>query len=202
MRGNSGFCARRRNAVADPSQYFCGGVAGHDGHRYDAASSGLHLFAAYDLVSRPIVAFYKNVREQGSDGALRREIVENDHGVDAFQRGKNFRSLAFRNHRARFTFELSDAGIAVQTDYERVAEAAGMLKAADMTGMQQVEASIGEYHAAPIAFVAAKPQNRLLQCEDGIQRVSVRERPERIAKPELVVYHARALQRGERGTAR
>jgi hypothetical protein len=42
----------------------------------------------------------------------------------------------------------------------------------------------------------------LLQSEDGIQKVSVRERPVQIVKPELVVYHARVSGRAERGVPR
>jgi len=53
--------------------------------------------------------------------------------------------------------------------------------------MQQIEATVGEHHAATVAFVAAKPQNRLLQCEDRIQKVSMRALPEQIVKPEVVV---------------
>jgi hypothetical protein len=41
----------------------------------------------------------------------------------------------------------------------------------------------------------------LLQCEVGMQKVSVRERPERIDNPELVVYHARVLGRLARVSA-
>jgi hypothetical protein len=42
----------------------------------------------------------------------------------------------------------------------------------------------------------------LLQSEDGIQKVSVRERPEQIVKPEALVYHARVLRRVARGATR
>jgi len=71
-----------------------------------------------------------------------------------------------------------------------------MLQAADVAGVQQVKAAVGEDDAAAVAFLAAKPQNRLLQSEeDGIQKVSVRERPEQLAKPECLVYHAGVLRR-------
>ena len=202
MRGNSGFCARRRDAVADLSQYFCRGVAGHDGRGYDTPSRGLNFFAANDLVSCPIAAFHKNVWEQSGDGALWRKIVENHHAIDAFKRGQNFRALPFGNHRATLAFELFDAGIAVQTDDQRVTQAAGMFEAADVAGMQQVEAAVGEHDAATVAFVAAKPQNRLLQCEDGIQKVSMRAQLQEIVKPELVVYHAGGLRIVTQGTTR
>ena len=77
-----------------------------------------------------------------------------------------------------------------------------MLQAADVAGVKQVEAAVGEHDAAAVAFLAAKPQNRLLQSEDGIQKVSVRERLEQIVKPEAVVYHARVLRRAARGATR
>jgi hypothetical protein len=68
-----------------------------------------------------------------------------------------------------------------------------------MSEMQQIKASIGEHHATAIAFPAAKPQNRLLQGKDGIQRVSVPVQPDQIVKPELLVYHARVLRRAQQG---
>src|ERR1700739_243170 len=83
IRGNSGFCARRRNAVADFVQYFGGGVAGHHGHRYDAAASRLHLFAADNLITGPIATFDEHVGEQSRDDALRRQVVENHYAVNA-----------------------------------------------------------------------------------------------------------------------
>src|SRR6266478_6067030 len=199
IREKSGFCARRRNAVAYFLQDFRGGVAGHDGHRHDAAARRLHFFAANNLVSRPVATLDENVGKQSGDDALRRQIVEDHDGVNALQRGENFRAFALRNHRAPLAFELIDAGVAVQADDERVAEAARLLQAADVARMQQIKAAVGEDDAASIAFPAAKPQNRLLQCEDGIQRVSVRGQPEQIVKPEVVVYHAGVLRRAAQG---
>jgi hypothetical protein len=89
-----------------------------------------------------------------------------------------------------FAFEVFDTGVAIPADDQRFAQAARLLQAANMAGVEQIEAAVGEDDAAAIAFPAAKPQNRLLQCEDGIQRVSVRALPEQIVKPEVVVYHA------------
>jgi len=74
-----------------------------------------------------------------------------------------------------------------------------VLETANVAGMQQIKAAVGEDDAAAIAFPGAKPQNRLLQCEDGIQRVSVRALPEQIVKPEVVVYHAGVLRRAAQG---
>src|SRR5258707_9042744 len=158
IREKSGFCARRRNAVAYFLQDFRGGVAGHDGHRHDAAACCLHLFAADNLVSGPVATFDENVREQGGDDALRRQVVEDHDGVNTLQRGENLRAFTLRNHRAALAFELFHAGVAIQADDQRVAEAARALQAANVAGMQQIEAAVGEHHAAAIAFPAAKPQ--------------------------------------------
>jgi hypothetical protein len=50
-----------------------------------------------------------------------------------------------------------------------------MLQAADMARVEQVEAAVGEDDAAAVAFLAAKPQNRFLNCQDcRIQKVSMR----------------------------
>jgi hypothetical protein len=35
-----------------------------------------------------------------------------------------------------------------------------------MAGMEKVKTAIGEDDAAAVAFVAAKPQNRFLKCQD------------------------------------
>jgi len=68
--------------------------------------------------------------------------------------------------------------------------------------MQQIEATVGEHHAATVAFVAAKPQNRLLQCEDGIQKVSMRERLQEIVKPETSSLSRGGLRPVAQGAAR
>jgi hypothetical protein len=66
-----------------------------------------------------------------------------------------------------------------------------------MAGMQQVKAAIGENDAAPVAFLAAKPQNRFLQCEDRtVQKISIRTWSKLKMSPlKNQVYHARAARR-------
>jgi len=44
-----------------------------------------------------------------------------------------------------------------------------------MAGMEQIKTAVGEDDAAAVAFLAAKPQNRFLKCQDcRLQRVSMR----------------------------
>jgi hypothetical protein len=73
--------------------------------------------------------------------------------------------------------------------------------------MQDIEAAVGEDHAASIAFLAAKPQNRFVQSKNRrtIQRISMQaQRRKRKTLPETVVYHAhtRRRPRGEAGQCR
>jgi hypothetical protein len=66
-----------------------------------------------------------------------------------------------------------------------------------MAGMQQVKAAVRENDAAPVAFLAAKPQNRFLQREDRtVQKVSMRTWTKRKMSPlKNQVYHARESRR-------
>jgi hypothetical protein len=62
--------------------------------------------------------------------------------------------------------------------------------------MQQVKAAIGENHTPAVAFIAAKPHNRFLQCKDGrTQRDSLRGTTTVMMTFSLVVYHAREERR-------
>jgi hypothetical protein len=68
---------------------------------------------------------------------------------------------------------LAHAGIAIQADDQHVAQFARLLQATNVARVQQIEAAVGENHAAGVAFLAAKPQNCLIQSENArIQKVS------------------------------
>jgi hypothetical protein len=58
--------------------------------------------------------------------------------------------------------------------------------------MQQIETTVGEDDAASVAFLAAKPQNRLLKSQNPlVQRDSMNARAETaLALDESLVYHA------------
>jgi hypothetical protein len=69
--------------------------------------------------------------------------------------------------------------------------------------VQDIEATVGEHHAAAVAFLAAKPQNLLVQSENcrTVQRISMQaQRRMRTTLPEALVYHAseqRCLRAGQ-----
>ena len=72
-----------------------------------------------------------------------------------------------------------------------------------MARMEQIKTTVREDDAAAVAFLAAKPQNRLLKCQDcRIQRVSMRPEKAKVRIVKKLVYHARKVQRPMVGDVR
>jgi hypothetical protein len=197
MRERSGFRAGGARPFSNFSQNGSRGIARHDGNGDDAAAGGFHFFATDDLIAGPITAFYEDVREKRGNQFARRRRVEDHHGVDALQRHEDFRALALRDDRTAFAFQLPHAGVAIEPDDERITQFARQLQAADVAGVQQVEAAVGKNDAAAVAFLAAKPQNRFLERQDRwMQRVSMLARTKtRMLPTKKLVYHAREARR-------
>lgn len=166
MLGRSGFRARG----ACPFAYFLengrGGITRNNGNGDDAASGGFHFLAAHDLVAGPVATFHEHIGKQAGDYFAGSQVVEDHDGVDGFQSGENFRAFVFRYYRAAFAFQLTNARIAIEANDEHVAQCARQFQAADMAGMKKVKAPVGENDVAAVAFLACKPQNRFLKCQD------------------------------------
>jgi hypothetical protein len=195
----SGFHARGTSAFADLSEDGRGGVTRDYWNGNDAAAGGFYFFAADDLIAGPVAAFYKHIRKQTGDDFARREIIENHDCVDAFQRSENFGTFAFGQDWTPGAFQLADTGITVETNNERVPKTASLLETADVPGVQQIETAIGEDDVAAVAFLAAKPQNRLPKSQNlRVQRDSMNARAKTVlALDEKLVYHApRGLRLG------
>ncbi len=176
MRGPSGFRPPRRARtfrlllLAEAFAYFPengrGRIARDDGNRNNATASGFHFLAANDLVAGPIAALHQDIREQAGNHFAGSQIIEDDDGVHRLQSTENFRALAFRDNGTSFAFYLAHARVTVQPNDEDVSQCACHLQAADMAGMKQIKATVGENDAAAVAFLVAKPQNRFLKCKD------------------------------------
>jgi hypothetical protein len=93
---------------------------------------------------RPVIATFDvdvgSNRRQETVGAF---VAKNDNGIHAGEGGQDGGALAFRYERTVRTFELPAGGVGVEADDEQVAELPGALKIADVTEMEQVEASVG-----------------------------------------------------------
>ena len=211
MREESGFRAggarpfRLRllaEAFANFVQNGGGRVSGNDRDGDDTTASGFHFFAANDLIAGPVAAFGENVGKESGDEILGSQVVKDDHSIDGFEGGENFRTFTLRNHRTARAFQLAHAAVAVEANDERITEFASELKTANVARMEQVEATVGEDDAAAVAFLAAKPQNHFLECEDRrSQRVSMQERTSD-SRLEKLVYHAQERRRLQARIAR
>jgi len=173
--GASRFQARGGSAFADLSENLRGGIAGNYGDGNDATAGGFHFLTSDNLIAGPVSTFDEHVRKQAGDDFARGRFIENNHSVDRFQSGENFGAFAFRQDGAACAFQLADARIAIEADDEHVAKRACLFENADMPGMEQIEAAVGEDDAAAAAFLAAKPQNRFVESQNlRVQRNSMK----------------------------
>jgi hypothetical protein len=191
MRNESGFRARGTRAFANFLQYGSGGITGQDGNRRDPAAGRLHFFTADDLVWRPVAAFHQNVREQARNQFPWCKRVEDHYRINTFHRSQDFRSLALRPNWPSVALQLPHARVTVQAHNQEVAQGPRLFQEPNMSGVQHFETAVGENHSPTVAFLAGKPQNRLLKCEySRVQRISVR-RQARMSLLKSLVYHAR-----------
>jgi hypothetical protein len=168
-------------------------MVGQHGNSNNAPTRGFDFFTANNLVYWPISTFNQYVGKQSNDDLARCGLVENNHGVHAFQSGQDFGSFIFLVRRSVCTLQICDCGVAVQADDQRIPEFTRSLQYMDVARMQDIEATVGEHHAASVAFLAAKPQNRFVQSENRrtIQGISVQaQRRKKMTLPESIVYHA------------
>jgi hypothetical protein len=81
--------------------------------------------------------------------------------------------------------------ITVQAHNQQIAQFPGLFQDANMSRVQHFKAAIGEHYSPTVAFIRAKPQNRLLKSEYfRVQRISMRTQV-RMSLLEDLVYHAR-----------
>ncbi|HEY1468816.1 MAG TPA: hypothetical protein VGF61_07215 [Candidatus Acidoferrum sp.] len=140
-----------------------GGIGVEDIDALDATAGGFDFFAANDLIAGPVATLDENIGEKSRDDGARSGFVEDEDGIDAFETGEDFGALVLRNNRAAGSFEGANAVIAIDADDEEIAEGAGGFEAANVSGMEKIEAAIGEDNFAAVAFLGSKPQNRLFQ---------------------------------------
>jgi hypothetical protein len=202
MRNESGFRARGAHVFSDLSQDIRGRVTGHDWNGNNATAGGFDLLTANDLVVRPITTLHQDVGKEPGDQFARRQFVEYDDRIHTLQRRKDFRAFAFGEDGAPLALQLPYTCVAVESYDQRVTQFPSLLEAADVPRMKEIKAAIGENHSPTVAFLAAKPQNRLLKSEcSRVQRISVRTQA-RMSLLKILVYHARWRSRLNGGAPR
>jgi len=94
---------------------------------------------------------------------LRRQFIEDEHRIHAFEVRQNLRALLLGNHRAAGAFQRADALVAIHANDQRVSHRAGRFQQFDVAGMEQVVAAVCENHALAVAFPRAKLQNEFFE---------------------------------------
>ncbi len=157
----------------------------------DTASCTFYFLSADDLVESPISTLDKNIRQKSGNQFTRSERVENHHGIHTFKGSQDFSALVLRYRRAAFSLEFVHGSVAVDANNEHIAERPALLQALQVPEVKNVKAAIGENHSPTVAFIGAKPQNRLLKSEYcRVQRISMRTQA-RMSLLKKIVYHAR-----------
>jgi hypothetical protein len=190
--GVSDFHARGGSAFADFSKNRRCGVTRDNWDGNDVATRGFYFFAAHDLIAGPVAALYKYIWKQTRNDFARRRLIENHYCVHAFEPRENFGAFAFRQNGAPSALQLAHARVAVKANDQRVTKSASLLQAPDVPWMQQIEAPVRKDDAAPVAFLAPKPQNRFVESQNlRLQRNSMKSQVKIApALDENLVYHA------------
>jgi hypothetical protein len=80
--------------------------------------------------------------------------VKEEHVVDAVESSEDFRALSFGLQRAPFSLERGDAGVAVDAEYQHVAECPGFMQISYVADMKKIETAVGKNDPFPAARVA------------------------------------------------
>ena len=119
-----------------------------DRHEHHPSAAGLHRVAPDDLIRGPVSPLDEDIRLHEPNDLRWRVLVENHDGINAFERGKQFRAFTFRRDRAAWSFVPADGRVAVQSDDQQISKASGALEIPDVAGMKKVEDAVGKNDAA------------------------------------------------------
>jgi hypothetical protein len=112
---------------------------------YDyAPAPALHFVGADDRAFSVVAAFHYDVRLENPDEFEGRVLRENNDQIDTFHGGEHERALGSTPDRSARAFEPAHGLIAVDADDQRIRGRAGCNKKIDVTGMEQIENSVGK----------------------------------------------------------
>lgn len=120
-----------------------GGVAGFERERHYLSTDGFDLLAAGDEVG-PVGSFDEDVGEQFGDEIAGGVFIEEGDGIDGLKGGGEGGAVAFGDDGAVGAFQALDARVGVEGENEHVAEGTGGFKKADVAGVEDVVAAVGE----------------------------------------------------------
>lgn len=115
----------------------------HEIRQQHAAAVTLDDVGADDGRTRIIRALDQHVRFKGFDLFERRIFLEDHHEIDMSDRCHDRSARGFGLHRPALALQAANRRIAVQADDQSVAGRAGLGQQRNMSGVQQIEATVG-----------------------------------------------------------
>ena len=103
-----------------------------------------HLFRADDRIGRVVPAFHDDVRPKRLHQLERSVFVEHHDEIDRLETGKHVRPVTLCANRAALPLQSFYRAVGVEPNDERIAVGAGNGQQIDMTGMKQIENTVGE----------------------------------------------------------
>ena len=110
----------------------------------DDFSSRRFDFLAAGHEMGPVGALDQNVGEKGGDECAGRLLVEKSHGIDGFESQRQLGAFLLGNDGAVRPLHAARAGVGVESQNEHVAKRACRFQGADVPGMEQIKAPVGE----------------------------------------------------------
>src|ERR1700674_2534654 len=137
---------RRRTSLAtDLFQQRAGRPAGEERDGFEAPAPTKHFGGAHRRCDVVISALDDDIGVTLQNESERRFFVESYHHVHRFQRRENRHPLLERIERPVGAFvQLASRRVGVDTDHQRRAETARVVKVGDMPSMKNIEHAIGE----------------------------------------------------------
>lgn len=148
-----------------------GGEAGDHRGEDDAASMGFNDVATGDVVG-PVAGFDEDGREESGDEGGGLVFVEEGDVVDGFEGGEHEGAVALVDDGAGGALEASDGGVGVDGDDEDVALRARKGEGGGVSGVEDVEAAVGEDDGAAFFAEAAADGDKVVGGEDFFRGVS------------------------------
>ena len=148
-----------------------GGEAGDHGGEDDAAAVGFDDVASGDVVG-PVAGFDEDGGEEAGDEGGGFVFVEEGDVVDGFEGGEHEGAVLLVDDGACGALEAADGGVGVDGDDEDVALRAGEGEGGGVSGVEDVEASVGEDDGAAFFAEAAADGDEVVGGEDFFRGVS------------------------------
>ena len=117
------------------------------------------------MINTIIGAFDQDLRPHSLEQFKRRVFLEDDDHVDRFKPRQHLRARFLALHRAAFTLEPFDRGVAVEPDDKPIAGATRLGQQPDVAGMQEVKASVGKADAQALPAPVIEAIRRTLAGE-------------------------------------